>query len=265
MQYKCESTMSLSESQRERYSRQLVLPGFGDEGQQRLLAGKVLLIGAGGLGSAAGLYLAASGVGTIGVVDGDRVDLSNLQRQILHRTADLGRAKAASGTERMRAVNPDVKVLPHPVRFEAVNALALLQDYDFVIDATDNFPTKFLIADACHLAGKPYAHAGIRAYTGQTMTVLPGRSACYRCVFGGPPAPGTEPTGAQTGVLGAVPGVIGSIQATEAIKFLLGSGALLTDRLLVYDALNMTFRRVAVQRNPDCPLCGESPRIRSLA
>lgn len=257
--------MNLTEEQIERYSRHILLPEIGGEGQERLLAGKVLVVGAGGLGSPAAYYLAAAGVGTLGIMDGDAVDLSNLQRQILHGTADVGRPKVESARDRLAALNPDVRVVPYRERLTAANALAILRDYDFVVDGTDSFASKFLVADACHFAGKPYSHAGILRFEGQLMTVLPGRTACYRCIFNAPPPAGVAPTCSQAGVLGAMAGVIGTLQAAEALKYLLGRGQLLTDSLLVYDALAAKFRKVALRRNPDCPLCGPNPAIRELS
>jgi molybdopterin/thiamine biosynthesis adenylyltransferase len=243
----------MNRKQLERYSRQMILPGFGARGQGKLLNGKVLVVGAGGLGSPAGFYLAAAGVGTIGLVDFQKVSLSNLQRQIAHTTRDIGRAKVKSAAARFKALNPDVRIREHKMRFTAQNAQSILADYDFVLDCTDNFDSKFLIADACHFARKPYSHAGIVGYEGQTMTVIPGKTACYRCVFGAPPQ--EKSPHRQSPVLGCVPAVIGSIQATEAIKFLLGTGELLTNRLLVFDALGMQFRTVKLRRNRKCPLC----------
>ena len=245
--------MSLTNAPCERYARQLALPEIGPEGQRRLAAGRVLVVGAGGLGSPAAFYLAAAGVGTLGILDGDCVEASNLQRQILHATADLGRPKALSAADTLRALNPQVAIQPVVARLTQANGPALLAGFDFVIDATDNFDTKFLIADLCHAAGIPYSHAGIARFHGQTFTVLPGRSACYRCVFEAPPQ---TPPGPPQGPLGAVPGVIGSVQATEAIKFLLGGGTLLTDRIFVYDAWCLAARCVRVARRSDCPLCG---------
>jgi molybdopterin/thiamine biosynthesis adenylyltransferase len=256
--------MKLTESQIERYSRHIMLPEVGGRGQERLLAGKVLLVGAGGLGSPAGLYLAAAGVGTIGIMDADVVDLSNLQRQIAHATPDLGKAKVDSAAEKFRAINPDVEVRTYRERLTTANALAILPDYDFVIDGTDSFASKFLVADACHFAARPYAHAGILRFEGQLMTVLPGRTACYRCLFQAPPPAGAVPSCSQAGVLGVLAGVIGTLQAGEAIKFLLGRSELLTNTLLVYDGLNTGLRRVAVKRNPRCPLCGEAPTVTEL-
>lgn len=256
--------MHLTDEQIERYSRQILLPQIGGAGQARLLNGRVLLVGAGGLGSPAGLYLAAAGVGTIGIMDGDVVDLSNLQRQIAHATPDLGRPKADSAAERLRAINPDVTIDARRERLTAANALSIVRDYDFVIDATDSFASKFLVADACHFAARPYSHAGILGFTGQTLTVRPGASACYRCLFAAPPPAGSVPTCSQAGVLGVVAGVIGTLQAAEALRFLLGIGDLLTDRLLIYDALAGRFRSVVVKQNRDCPLCGAAPTITTL-
>ncbi len=238
---------------RARYARQLALPEIGPAGQAELGAGRVLLVGAGGLGSAAGYYLAAAGVGRLGIIDGDVVDASNLQRQILFTTADIGRQKAATAAERLRALNPHIAIDARCERLTADNGAALLAAYDFVIDATDNFASKFLIADLCHATRRPYAHGGILDFVGQAMTVLPGKTACYRCVFGAPPP---EIRGEPRGPLGVVPGIIGAVQAAEAIKFLTGAGKLLTDRLLIFDALAMHTRIVRVRRSGDCPLCG---------
>jgi adenylyltransferase/sulfurtransferase len=259
-----DTDVSLTEAQIERYSRHIILPEVGGRGQERLLAGRVLLVGAGGLGSPAGLYLAAAGVGTIGIVDADRVDLSNLQRQIIHSTGDVGRLKVESAAARINALNPDVQVRTYPQRLTAATALPILGEYDFVIDGTDSFASKFLVADACHFTGKPYAHAGILRFDGQMLTVLPGQTACYRCVFRQPPPAGVVPSCSQAGVLGVLAGVLGTLQATEALKFLLGEGRLLTDRMLVYSALDLCFREVPLQRNPRCPLCGGTPRITEL-
>ena len=252
--------MRLTHAPDARYARQLALPEIGPAGQRRLAAGRVLVVGAGGLGSPAAFYLAAAGVGTLGIMDGDCVEASNLQRQILHATADIGRPKALSAAETLRALNPEIDVRPMTVRLTRENGAATLAGFDFVLDATDNFDAKFLLADFCHAAGKPYSHAGIARFYGQTFTVLPGRSACYRCVFETPPE---RPSGPPQGPLGAVPGVIGSVQATEAIKFLLDAGTLLTDRIFVYDAWRLTARCVRVARRPDCPLCGTANGGRS--
>lgn len=256
--------MNLTEQQIERYSRHIILQEVGGKGQEKLLAGRVLIIGAGGLGSPAALYLAAAGVGTIGLADGDVVDLTNLQRQIAHATADVGRLKVESASAKCRAINPDVTVRLHPEHIRAGNALAIMKDYDFVIDGTDNFAAKFLVADACHFAGKPYSHAGILRFEGQAMTVVPGSTGCYRCLFREPPPPNAVPSCSQAGVLGVLAGIMGTIQAAEAVKYLLGIGQLLTNRLLVMNALKMSFREVGFKRNPACPLCGNNPVITAI-
>jgi len=243
--------MALNINQEARYARHLTLPQVGLEGQQTLLSSAVLVIGAGGLGSPAALYLVAAGVGKIGLVDSDVVDLSNLQRQILHSTPDIHVPKVESASRKLMALNPDITVVPHQVRFQPENAGALMRDYQVVLDATDNFASKFAIAEACHKYHKPYIHAGILAFQGQVMTVLPGQTACYRCVFGDVP----PPAGVPSGPMGPVPGVIGAIQALEAIKYLLSMGELLTNRLLVFNALTLHFREVALARNPCCPVC----------
>lgn len=253
-----------TEQQIERYSRHIILKEVGGKGQKKLLDGRVLIIGAGGLGAPIALYLAAAGVGTIGIADADCVDLSNLQRQVIHFTPDIGKPKVLSAKEKMEAINPDVKVVPYETWVGADNILEMVRDYDFVIDGTDNFAAKFLINDACVMAGKPYSHGGILSFFGQTITVLPGESTCYRCVFPKPPPKDAIPTCSQAGVIGVLPGVLGTIQATEAIKFLLGKGELLSNRLLTYDALEMRFREVPLSRNPRCPLCGETPTITEL-
>ncbi len=256
--------MALSEEQIQRYSRNILLEQVGGAGQEKLLASKVLVVGVGGLGSPAALYLAAAGVGTIGLLDGDRVDLTNLQRQIIHHTRDIGRPKIASAEERIKALNPDVTVRTYDVWARAATIRDIIREYDFVIDATDNFPAKFLLNDACYFERIPFSHGGILQFEGQLMTVIPGRTACYRCVFPGPPlAHAVAPCG-QTGVLGVVPGVIGSLQATEAIKYLVGIGVLLTNAVLSYSALALGFRRVDVKRRNDCPLCGDNPTITTL-
>lgn len=238
--------------QYERYRRQIALPELGERGQEQLGESAILIIGAGGLGSPAAFYLAAAGIGQLGLIDSDLVELSNLQRQILHATRDVGKPKVRSATRKLRALNPEIRVTPHLSRLTLDNAAQLMKPYDFIIDATDNFETKFLIADVCHASDKPYSHAGIRGFHGQTMTVLPGATTCYRCVFEDTPAETPPPIGP----LGVVPAVLGAIQATEAIKFVAGLGTLLTNRILHYDALTLTFRTIPVQRRHDCPLCG---------
>ena len=243
----------LNEQQRNRYARHLSLAEIGEKGQEQLLQAKVLIVGAGGLGSPAALYLAAAGIGTIGLVDGDTVDISNLQRQILHTTENLSAPKVTSAAERLHALNPETRLTLHPYHLGDGNAVELVSRYDFVIDATDSFMTKFLIAKACNKTAKPYSHAGIMNFYGQAMTVWPGRTACVGCVFH---EPGTREDGMQQGPLGVLPGVMGAIQATEAIKCLLSIGQPLFDTILTYDALTMNLRRVPVHRDPQCPLCG---------
>jgi molybdopterin/thiamine biosynthesis adenylyltransferase len=249
-------TLRLSPEQIERYSRQIMIPELGGAGQIRLRQGRVLVIGAGGLGSPAAYYLAAAGVGRLGLVDGDRVELSNLQRQILHATPDIGRPKVESAKAKLAQLNPEVEVVAHAARLQEANAAELFSDYDFIVDGSDNFETKFLINDVAVALRKPFSHAGIVRLEGQTMTVLPGESACYRCIFKEPPEPGEIPGCQQAGILGAVAGTIGSIQATEAIKYLVGmEDGLLVDRLLRYDARELKFRSVELRRDPACRAC----------
>lgn len=252
--------MKLNESQIERYSRQMILKEVGGKGQEKLLNGRVLIIGAGGLGSPCALYLAAAGVGTIGIVDGDKADLSNLQRQIIHFTADVGREKVFSAREKMAALNPDIKVETYPYRVTAANIKELVDQYDFIVDGTDNFAAKFLINDACVLGNKPFSHAGILRFNGQALTYIPG-STCYRCVFEAPPPAGVAPTCSQAGILGSVAGILGTIQATEALKYIIGVGDLLTEKLLVFDVFSMIFRVVEVKRNKRCAVCGDNRTI----
>ncbi|MHA1539475.1 MAG: HesA/MoeB/ThiF family protein [Alphaproteobacteria bacterium] len=252
--------MNLTEEQINRYNRNIILDKVGRTGQEKLLNGRVLIIGAGGLGSPTSLYLAAAGVGTIGVVDGDVIEISNLQRQIAHHTLDIGAPKVESAAAKMRAINPDVTVNTYQEWARANNIIDLIKDYDFILDCTDNFASKFLINDAAFFAKKPLSHAGVLHFEGQLMTISPNESACYRCVFDAPPPSNTVPAG----VLGVLPGVIGSLQATEAIKFILGEGTLLTDTLLTYDALSMNFRKVKLKKNPSCKLCGDTPSITEL-
>ena len=256
--------MELNEQQIERYSRQIILKEIGGQGQKKLLSAKVLIIGAGGLGAPAALYLAAAGVGTIGIVDDDKVDLTNLQRQIIHTTRDIGVDKVDSAKAKMQAINPDITVVTHHCRATAKNILDIVRQYDFIIDGTDNFPAKFLVNDACYFAKIPFSHAGILRFYGQLITVLPDKSACYRCVFHSPPPAGVVPSCSQAGVLGALAGVIGALQATEAVKYITGIGELLTNTLLIYDALTTEFRKVRLNRNPNCPICGDSPTITGL-
>lgn len=255
--------INFTEQQIERYSRHILLQDVGVEGQEKLLNAHVLVIGAGGLGAPASLYLAAAGVGTIGIVDADVVDLSNLQRQVIHFTKDVGVAKVESAKEKMQAINPDVKVETYHEFLYSGNALDIIKDYDFIIDGTDNFPVKFLINDACVLAGKPFSHGGILRFNGQTFTHLPG-TACYRCMFKEPPPPGAVPTCSQAGVLGAIAGMLGTIQAAEALKYIIGIGDLLTNRLLNFDAKTMNFRTIPVKHRDSCAICGSKPTISEL-
>ena len=253
--------MAFTNEQMERHSRHIILQEVGVKGQKKLLNGKVLIIGAGGLGAPAAMYLAAAGVGTIGIVDADEVDLSNLQRQIIHGTADVGKAKVKSAKETMNAMNPDVTVNTYREFVTSEN----IKDYDFIIDGTDNFPAKFLINDACVMAKKPFSHAGIIRFKGQLMTYVPGEGPCYRCVFKNPPPKDAVPTCKQAGVIGAMGGVIGSLQAMEAIKYLIGVGDLLTGKLLTFDALKMEFHTIKLPKaHPHCAICGEHPTITEL-
>ncbi len=255
--------IDLTESQIERYSRHILLQDVGLEGQEKILNAKVLIIGAGGLGAPAAMYLAAAGVGTIGIVDGDVVDLSNLQRQIIHFTKDVGRPKVESAKEKMEAINPDVKVNAIHEFLYSDNIMDIIKDYDFIIDGTDNFPVKFLINDACVKAGKAFSHGGILRFRGQTFTHVPG-SACYRCMFKEPPPVGAVPTCSQAGVLGAIAGMLGTIQAAEALKYITGIGQLLTNRLLTFDAKTMEFHTIPVKQRDSCPVCGSHPTITEL-
>jgi molybdopterin/thiamine biosynthesis adenylyltransferase len=258
--------VSFTNEQLERYSRHIILKEVGPAGQEKLFDSKVLIIGAGGLGAPAAMYLAAAGVGTIGVADADEVDLSNLQRQIIHATADVGKAKVLSAQETMRAMNPDTEVVTYREWVSSANIREIIEDrdYDFVIDATDNFPVKFLINDACVLLKKAFSHGGIIRFQGQLMTYVPGEGPCYRCAFHEPPPPDLVPTCKQAGVLGVMGGVIGTLQATEALKYLLGLGDLLTGSLLTYDAIRMEFRKIRLGVNRHCRVCGEDADIREL-
>ena len=256
--------MAFTNEQLERYSRHIILKEVGVKGQKKLLNAKVLIIGAGGLGAPAALYLAAAGVGTIGIVDADEVDLSNLQRQVIHTTNDLGKAKVKSAAETMEAINPDVTVNTYRTFVDSGNIMDLIEDYDFVIDGTDNFPAKFLINDACVMAKKPFSHAGIIRFKGQLMTYVPGEGPCYRCVFKNPPPKDAVPTCKQAGVIGAMGGVIGSLQAMEAVKYIIGQGELLTGKLLTYDALKMEFHTIKLPQDENCGVCSEHPTITEL-
>ncbi len=257
--------MGLTKGQRERYARNVALKEINQEGQRKLLQSRVLVIGAGGLGSPAILYLAAAGVGTIGIVDGDAVDLSNLQRQILHGTQDIGVEKVRSARRAALNIDPDICVHTYHTAISEGNIMDMITDYDFVVDATDNFEAKFLINDACVLAEKPFVHAGVIRFQGQLMTYVPGCGPCYRCIFKNPPPETAVPSAQEEGVIGAVCGIIGSMQALEAIKYLTGVGQLLTGYLLTCDALTMELRKVKLpKRTLDCAVCGEDPKITKI-
>ncbi len=247
-----------------RYRRHITLPEIGYEGQLKLKAVKVLLVGAGGLGSPAALYLAASGVGHIGLVDFDKVDPSNLHRQIIHPTSSVGMKKTESAKAAILAINPNVEVQTYDLKLTSENAMEILARYDLVIDGTDNFPTRYLVNDACVLLGKPNIYGSIYRFEGQTTIFCTARGPCYRCLYPEPPPPDSVPSCAEAGVLGVLPGVIGLLQSTEAIKTILGIGESLIGRLMLYDALSMTFREVAIRRDPNCPICGEHPSITAL-
>ena len=252
----------LSDEERRRYSRHIMLPEIGLAGQERLKAARVLCLGAGGLGSPAALYLAAAGVGTIGLVDDDRVALSNLHRQLLHGTKDVGRPKTESASERLRDVNPEIEVRLHACRFESGNAEEILRDYDLIVDGTDNFATRYLSNDVAVFARKPNVYGSIFRFDGQTTVFAPHLGGpCYRCLFPEPPPPGEVPSCAEAGVLGVLPGIVGTMQATEALKLILGIGEPLIGRLVHFDALKMKFREFNLKRDPDCPVCGEQPTI----
>jgi len=249
----------LSAEEIRRYSRHLIMPEVGTEGQRRLKAARVLVVGTGGLGSPLGLYLAAAGVGTLGLVDFDVVDRSNLQRQVLYGDADVGRPKIEAAVERLHGVNPHIRLEPHEIRLESSNALELFADYDLVVDGTDNFPTRYLVNDACVLSGKPNVYGSIFRFEGQVSVFWGAEGPCYRCLFPEPPPPGLVPSCAEGGVLGVLPGIIGALQANEAIKLILGAGESLVGRLLLFDALRMRFRELTLRKSPDCPVCSEHP------
>ena len=254
----------LSNEEVQRYSRHLIMPEVGMDGQRKLKAARVLCIGAGGLGSPATMYLAAAGVGQLGIVDFDVVDYSNLQRQILHGTPDVGRPKLQSAKDRLHAINPGVHVETYETALSSQNALRLFESYDVIVDGTDNFPTRYLVNDACVLLGKPNAYGSIFRFEGQASVFAMQDGPCYRCLYPAPPPPGLVPSCAEGGVLGVLPGIIGTIQATEAIKILIGIGEPLVGRFLIFDALRMRFRELKLRRDPDCPVCGDRPTVREL-
>jgi adenylyltransferase/sulfurtransferase len=254
----------LTKDELSRYSRHLILPEVGEEGQRKLKAARVLCVGTGGLGSPLALYLAAAGVGTLGLVDFDVVDASNLQRQIIHSTADIGRKKLDSAAEKLKALNPDVNLIKHDTLLSSANALDILRDYDVIADGTDNFPTRYLVNDACVLLGKPNAYGSIFRFEGQASVFATKDGPCYRCLYPEPPPPRLVPSCAEGGVLGILPGLVGVIQATETIKLILGKGSTLAGRLLLVDALNMRFRELKLRKNPECPVCGAHPTVTQL-
>ena len=247
-----------------RYSRHLILPEVGMEGQRKLKAARVLCVGTGGLGSPLAFYLAAAGIGTLGLVDFDVVDASNLQRQIIHSTKDIGRKKLDSAAEKLTALNPALNVVKHETMLSSANALEILKDYDVIADGTDNFPTRYLVNDACVLLGKPNAYGSIFRFEGQASVFATEEGPCYRCLYPEPPPPGLVPSCAEGGVLGILPGLVGVIQATEVIKLILGKGSPLIGRLLLVDALGMRFRELKLRKNPECPVCGENPTVKEL-
>jgi adenylyltransferase/sulfurtransferase len=259
-----ESSVSLTPQEIQRYARHLIMPEVAMRGQKRLKAAKVLCIGTGGLGSPLSLYLAAAGVGTIGLADFDVVDVSNLQRQIIHFTGDVGRPKITSAEEKLKAINPELTIVRHEHSVDSSNAMNLFAGYDVIVDGTDNFPTRYLVNDACVLLGKPNVYGSIFRFDGQATVFFPPDGPCYRCLYPEPPPPDLVPNCAEGGVLGILPGLIGVVQATETVKLILGAGKPLVGRLLLYDALEMSFREMKVRKNPKCPICGPNPTIREL-
>ncbi|HEY6849039.1 MAG TPA: molybdopterin-synthase adenylyltransferase MoeB [Terracidiphilus sp.] len=254
----------LSADDLSRYSRHLILPEVGMEGQRRIKDARVLCVGTGGLGSPLAFYLAAAGIGTLGLVDFDVVDASNLQRQIIHSTKDIGRKKLDSAEEKLTALNPAIKIVKHDTMLSSANALGIMKDYDIVADGTDNFPTRYLVNDACVLLGKPNVYGSIFRFEGQASVFATEAGPCYRCLYPEPPPPGLVPSCAEGGVLGILPGLVGVIQATEVIKLILGKGDSLVGRLLLVDALNMRFRELKLRKNPECPVCGTNPSVTAL-
>ncbi len=256
--------MEFTEEQLQRYSRHIILPEVGGKGQKKLLNARVFIVGAGGLGCPVGYYLTAAGIGTIAIIDNDNVELSNLQRQIAHSVNTLGMPKVESAKRTFEALNPDVKIVAIKEKITKDNILDLIKDYDIVVDGSDNFPTRYLVNDACVMLGKPLISGAILRFEGQVTTIIPKEGHCYRCLFEEPPPPGLVPSCQEAGVLGILPGVIGALQATEVIKLILGKGDILKNELLIYNALKTSFRKVRVKRNPDCPVCGHFPRIKEL-
>lgn len=256
--------IDFNKTQLERYCRHIILPEIGGIGQKKLLSAKVLIIGIGGLGSPVSFYLAAAGIGKLGLVDSDKVELNNLQRQIIHFTKDIGKDKTTSAREKIKALNPDCGVVCYKERINSANIFQIIKDYDIVVDGTDNFPTRYLVNDACVLSKKPLSHGAVIRFDGQVTTIIPGKGPCYRCLFKKPPAPETIPSCEQAGIIGAVAGIIGLLQATEVIKFILNKGDLLIGKLLIFKGLEMNFRKVKFQRNNNCLVCGDKPLIKKL-
>jgi adenylyltransferase/sulfurtransferase len=259
-----ETKPELNNDEVARYSRHLIMPEVGMDGQLKLKSASVLCIGAGGLGSPVAMYLAAAGVGRIGIVDFDVVDYSNLQRQVIHGTPDVGRPKIDSARDRLNAINPEVTVETHDVALSSENALELLANYDVIVDGTDNFPTRYLVNDACVILGKPNVYGSIFRFEGQASVFATKDGPCYRCLYPEPPPPGLVPSCAEGGVLGILPGVVGTIQATEAVKLIIGVGEPLVNRFMIYDALRMKFRELKLRKDPECPVCGENPTVTEL-
>ncbi len=256
-------TLPLTPYQVKRYSRHIIMPQVGSKGQRKLLDSKVLIVGAGGLGSPIAIYLTLAGVGTIGIVDFDTVDVTNLQRQILHYDSDIGRPKVQSATDTLKAYNPDVHVNVHEEPIISENAMEIISEYDVIINGADNFPARYLVNDASYLSNKPLVDGSILLFDGQATVYIPGKG-CYRCLFPAPPPPGEVPSCAEAGVLGMLPGLVGTIQATETVKLIMGIGDSLSGRLLLIDAIDMDFRTVKIRRNPKCPLCGDDPTVTEL-
>ena len=257
------ATKPLTPYQVQRYSRHIIMPQVGSAGQRKLLEAKVLMVGAGGLGSPISIYLTLAGVGTIGIVDFDTVDVTNLQRQILHQNDDIGRPKVQSAKETLLSYNPDVNVVIHEEPLLSDNAMEIISGYDVIINGADNFPARYLVNDAAYLCGKPLVDGSILLFDGQSTVYIPGQG-CYRCLFPTPPPPGEVPSCAEAGVLGVLPGLVGTIQATETVKLIMGLGESLSGRLLIIDAMDMSFRTLKMRRNPDCPLCGDNPTVTEL-
>jgi adenylyltransferase/sulfurtransferase len=257
-------SFNFTEEEIERYSRHIILKDIGGSGQQKIKEAAVLVIGAGGLGSPVSYYLAAAGVGKLGIVDSDVVDLSNLQRQILHTTNDVGHPKVVSAAKKLKELNPNIEITTYNTYLNKENIVEIIKDYEIIVDGVDNFPTRYLLNDACVMNDKILVEAGILRFEGQVMTIKPGEGPCYRCIFTNPPAEGTLPSCQEAGVLGVVAGTVGTLQATEALKLITGIGTPLIGRILIYDALELSFRDIEVKRNPECPVCGESPVITEL-